>query len=78
MSSTILQQSGRGQENTEAAPGEDEAKNPFLVALGERARALRARRGMTRKALASAADVSERHLANLEYGVGNEIGRAHV
>jgi XRE family aerobic/anaerobic benzoate catabolism transcriptional regulator len=26
---------------------------------------------MTRKALARAADVSERHLANLEYGVGN-------
>jgi XRE family transcriptional regulator, aerobic/anaerobic benzoate catabolism transcriptional regulator len=48
-----------------------EAKNPFLVALGERVRALRARRGMTRKALALAADVSERHLANLEYGIGN-------
>lgn len=48
-----------------------EAKNPFLVELGERVRALRARRGMTRKALAAAADVSERHLANLEYGVGN-------
>nr|WP_217283499.1 helix-turn-helix transcriptional regulator [Aquabacterium terrae] len=46
-------------------------KNPFLVALGERVRALRARRGMTRKALAAAADVSERHLANLEYGIGN-------
>jgi XRE family transcriptional regulator, aerobic/anaerobic benzoate catabolism transcriptional regulator len=30
-----------------------------------------ARGGMTRKALAAAADVSERHLANLEYGVGN-------
>jgi XRE family aerobic/anaerobic benzoate catabolism transcriptional regulator len=48
-----------------------EEKNPFLVALGERVRALRARRGMTRKAAAVAADVSERHLANLEYGVGN-------
>jgi XRE family aerobic/anaerobic benzoate catabolism transcriptional regulator len=48
-----------------------EAKNPFLVALGERVRALRSRRGMTRKALARAAEVSERHLANLEYGVGN-------
>ena len=49
----------------------DEIKNPFLVALGERVRALRSRRGMTRKAVAQAADVSERHLANLEYGVGN-------
>ena len=58
------------------APAPDAApatlpKHPFLVALGERVRALRSRRGMTRKALALAADVSERHLANLEYGVGN-------
>ena len=45
--------------------------NPFLLALGERVRALRARRGMTRKAVAQAAEVSERHLANLEYGEGN-------
>ena len=48
-----------------------EVKNPFLSALGERVRALRARRGLTRKAVAVAADVSERHLANLEYGEGN-------
>ncbi|MBL8287650.1 MAG: helix-turn-helix transcriptional regulator [Rubrivivax sp.] len=46
-------------------------KHPFLVALGERVRALRSRRGITRKALAAGADVSERHLANLEYGLGN-------
>jgi XRE family transcriptional regulator, aerobic/anaerobic benzoate catabolism transcriptional regulator len=66
MSSTILHVSG-------LRAGEDphEPKNPFLVALGERVRALRSRRGMTRKALAATADVSERHLANLEYGVGN-------
>jgi XRE family aerobic/anaerobic benzoate catabolism transcriptional regulator len=43
----------------------------FLVELGERVRTLRARRGMTRKALAQAALVSERHLANLETGQGN-------
>ncbi|MEJ7686155.1 MAG: helix-turn-helix transcriptional regulator [Variovorax sp.] len=49
----------------------EEAKNPLLVALGERVRNLRARRGLTRKAVARAADVSERHLANLEYGIGN-------
>ncbi|MGO9420097.1 helix-turn-helix transcriptional regulator, partial [Roseiarcus sp.] len=55
---------GRGE-------GEGERKDPFLIALGERVRALRARRGMTRKALAAATEVSERHLANLEYGVGN-------
>jgi len=45
--------------------------NPLLAALGERARALRARRGLTRKSVAQRAGVSERHLANLEYGIGN-------
>lgn len=48
-----------------------EERHGSLVALGERVRSLRARRGMTRKAVALAADVSERHLANLEYGTGN-------
>lgn len=48
-----------------------EGKNPFLVALGERVRALRARQGTTRKALSMLTGVSERHLANLEYGEGN-------
>jgi len=49
----------------------DELKNPFLAALGERVRGLRARRGLTRKSVALAAGVSERHLASLEYGEGN-------
>ena len=56
--------------NGAAAPG-GEARNPLLTALGERVRNLRAQRGLTRKAVALAADVSERHLANLEYGTGN-------
>jgi XRE family aerobic/anaerobic benzoate catabolism transcriptional regulator len=55
----------------EAAPPPAPRKHPFLAALGERVKALRGRRGMTRKALSLAADVSERHLANLEYGEGN-------
>ena len=46
-------------------------RSPFLEALGERVRNLRSRKGMTRRAVAVAADVSERHLANLEYGTGN-------
>jgi XRE family aerobic/anaerobic benzoate catabolism transcriptional regulator len=83
MSSTILHSTGLppGLEPAEApaaaavdAAGHDAEgadKNPLLVTLGERVRALRSRRGMTRKAVALAADVSERHLANLEYGVGN-------
>lgn len=67
MSSNIVQVKTPGA--ADAEEGSD--KHPFLMQLGERVRQLRARRGMTRKALAAAADVSERHLANLEYGVGN-------
>jgi XRE family aerobic/anaerobic benzoate catabolism transcriptional regulator len=43
----------------------------MLTAVGERVKALRARKGMPRRVLAATADVSERHLANLETGVGN-------
>ncbi|MET3494092.1 helix-turn-helix transcriptional regulator [Variovorax boronicumulans] len=57
-------------ENTATAPA-GEARNPLLAALGDRVRNLRAQRGLTRKAVAVSADVSERHLANLEYGIGN-------
>jgi len=46
-------------------------RDPFLIALGERVRSLRARKGLTRRDLALASDVSERHLASLEGGVGN-------
>lgn len=47
------------------------SKSVFLSALGNRVRELRARRGMTRKMLSAEADVSERHLAQLESGEGN-------
>jgi XRE family transcriptional regulator, aerobic/anaerobic benzoate catabolism transcriptional regulator len=80
MSSSILR-TAAGREGTagrnllaEAESGETDSearKEPFLLALGERVKALRARQGLTRKALARATGVSERHLANLEYGVGN-------
>ena len=70
MSSTILPPPGETPTEVPADDGPQQ-KHPFLVSLGERVRALRARRGMTRKALSLATDVSERHLANLEYGVGN-------
>jgi XRE family aerobic/anaerobic benzoate catabolism transcriptional regulator len=43
----------------------------FLLFLGKRVRELRNRRGMTRKMMAREADVSERHLAQLETGEGN-------
>ena len=72
MSSTILHEfEAPGTDPTPDLSPEPSPKNPCLVALGERVRSLRARRGMTRKAVALAANVSERHLANLEYGEGN-------
>jgi XRE family aerobic/anaerobic benzoate catabolism transcriptional regulator len=81
MSSNILHESGlapvqsglkseASEPDFSSEPGLEQ-KNPFLAALGERVRALRSRRGLTRKAVAHAAEVSERHLANLEYGTGN-------
>lgn len=58
--------------------GERRTKRPaadgpeaYLAALGERVRAWRARRGMTRKQLARDSGVSERYLAQLEGGRGN-------
>ena len=73
MSSTIMHESALTPSSAAVGDAENDgsAKHPFLLALGERVRELRARRGMTRKALSAAADVSLRHLANLEYGVGN-------
>lgn len=56
---------------TVVADMDEAGKSPLLQALGERVRNLRARRGLTRRSLAAAAQVSERHLANLEYGTGN-------
>lgn len=47
------------------------SENDFLLSLGKRVRELRNRRGMTRKTMAHDADVSERHLAQLEAGEGN-------
>src|SRR6266849_7586048 len=47
------------------------AEADFLLFLGTRVRELRNRRGMTRKMVAREADVSERHLAQLESGEGN-------
>ncbi|MBI3704396.1 MAG: helix-turn-helix transcriptional regulator [Rhizobiales bacterium] len=47
------------------------AADGYLRRLGERVRTLRNQRGMTRKALAEHAKVSERYLAQLEAGLGN-------
>ena len=45
--------------------------DPYLRRLGERLRTLRNQRGMTRKALAAHARISERYIAQLEAGQGN-------
>ena len=64
-----MQSSAHAPSVRDAAPADE--RHPFLTGLGERVRMLRARRGLTRKSLALAADISERHLANLELGIGN-------
>lgn len=61
---------------SEPAPADSETavttpRDPYFLRLGDRVRRLRARAGLTRKELARDADVSERHLANLESGSGN-------
>lgn len=47
------------------------ANDDFLSSLGRRVRELRNRRGLTRRQVSQEADVSERHLAQLEAGEGN-------
>lgn len=48
-----------------------DADQQFLRAFGERLRAERARRGMSRKLLAEQANVSERYVTQIESGKGN-------
>lgn len=50
---------------------QDGAEPAFLRQVGETLRTLRARRGMTRKALAAHSHVSERYIAQMEAGAGN-------
>jgi XRE family aerobic/anaerobic benzoate catabolism transcriptional regulator len=50
---------------------DDSADTAFIASLGNRVRDARARRGMSRKALAQGSDVSERYLAQVESGETN-------
>ena len=73
---TIRESAGNGDASSHGAkavdgPRQEPIREAFLIALGERVRCLRARKGMTRRSLARESSVSERHLANLELGVGN-------
>ena len=67
-------QQGAGSPHNEV-PATNGQRQPsdseYLQSLGEAIRAARARRGMTRKMLASQSGVSERFLAQLESGTGN-------
>jgi XRE family transcriptional regulator, aerobic/anaerobic benzoate catabolism transcriptional regulator len=56
---------------TMAKPATPRDSDAYLHRLGERVRNLRHQRGMSRKALAQHARVSERYLAQLETGLGN-------
>jgi len=58
-------------QNRSAAADGDDGLDAYLTQLGERVRAARARRGMSRKILSQASGVSERYLAQLETGKGN-------
>lgn len=51
--------------------GRGTQENGFLSLLGQRVRTAREERGLSRKQLAEFADVSERYLAQLEFGLGN-------
>jgi XRE family aerobic/anaerobic benzoate catabolism transcriptional regulator len=57
--------------STRTKPATGRETDAYLRRLGERVRTLRNQRGMTRKALARHAKVSERYLAQLEAGLGN-------
>jgi len=50
---------------------QNKALDELLETLGQKVRAIRAGRGMTRKMLSADSDVSERYLAQLEQGQGN-------
>jgi XRE family aerobic/anaerobic benzoate catabolism transcriptional regulator len=64
--------SGKARANVGAKDaGKDRDSDAYLRRLGERVRMLRNQRGITRKALAAHAQVSERYLAQLEAGLGN-------
>jgi XRE family aerobic/anaerobic benzoate catabolism transcriptional regulator len=61
-----------GKSRSVAEPGDDSAADTtFLSAIGGEVRRNRAKRGMTRRQLAQASEISERYLAQIESGAGN-------
>jgi XRE family aerobic/anaerobic benzoate catabolism transcriptional regulator len=64
-------QNGIGSSSPAASDAEPRTDSEYLDLLGKNVRAARARRRLTRKALAAKSGVSERFLAQLESGSGN-------
>src|SRR5215469_1636158 len=62
---------GTREKAVQVAAPRSSADEDFLAELGARVRRIRALRGMSRKVLAEASDISERYIAQLEGGVGN-------
>src|SRR5882672_6228435 len=59
------------QQHVTAKEISSDNERDYLAALGEKLREARAKRGLSRKVLASDSGVSERYLAQLEAGLGN-------
>jgi XRE family transcriptional regulator, aerobic/anaerobic benzoate catabolism transcriptional regulator len=59
------------EKSDQVAVPRSSADEEFLTELGTRVRRIRALRGMSRKVLAEASDISERYIAQLEGGMGN-------
>jgi XRE family aerobic/anaerobic benzoate catabolism transcriptional regulator len=62
---------GTREKTDQVAVPRSSADEEFLAELGRRVRRIRALRGMSRKVLAEASDISERYIAQLESGMGN-------
>jgi XRE family transcriptional regulator, aerobic/anaerobic benzoate catabolism transcriptional regulator len=62
---------GAKEKTDQVAVPRSSADEEFLTELGRRVRRIRALRGMSRKVLAEASDISERYIAQLEGGMGN-------
>jgi XRE family aerobic/anaerobic benzoate catabolism transcriptional regulator len=67
----VTEQTARAADGLEPHDSTLLSDHAFLQGVGSRIRELRERRGMSRKALAREAEVSERYLGQLESGEGN-------
>src|SRR5689334_19652875 len=64
-------QNGLRSSTPKGAVADERSDSEYLELLGKNIRSARAKRGLTRRALAAGSGVSERFLAQLETGTGN-------